>query len=124
MLLFEKIDMFLLGEAKSGIKLTPLALSMIKSVKGWTREQLDALVSDITPKIKDNNIYEITFDRSDKGEKTALLIYRKSDDVVKRKITPDVHQEYKSTVSGFLKGTDLKISGESKVADWLAFKVG
>jgi len=123
MLLFEKIDMFLLGEAKAGIKLTPLAASMIKKIKGRTKEEIDALVAEITPKIKDGNMYQISFDRFDKGEKTPLVIYRQGNDVIKNKITPEVHQEYKGTVAEFLKGTDLKITGETKSSDWLAFKV-
>jgi len=123
MLLFEKIDMFLLGEAKAGIKLTPLAASMIKKIKGRTKEEIDALIAEITPKIKDDNMYQISFDRFDKSEKTPLVIYRQGNDVIKSKITPEVHQEYKATVAGFLKGTDLKITGETKSSDWLAFKV-
>jgi hypothetical protein len=123
MLLFEKIDMFLLGEAKEGIKLTPLASSMVKKLKGRTKEEIDAIVSEITPKVKDGKMYEISFDRTDKGDKIPLIIYRKGNDVIKRTITPEVHKEYRGTVETFLKGTGLKITGEVKSADWLAFKV-
>ena len=123
MLLSEKIDMFLLGEAKSGIKLTPLAVSMIKKLKGRTKEEIDALVAHINPKVNDGNMYQISFDRFDKSEKTPLLIFRQGNDVIKSKISPETHQQYKTEVANFLKGTDFKITGEEKSADWLAFRV-
>ena len=123
MLLFEKIDMFLLGEAKAGIKLTPLAASMLKKLKGLTKEEVDTLIAHISQKLKDGQVYEMSFDRFDNGDKTPIIIYRKGNDVIKSKITPEVHQEYKSEVTDFLKGTDFKITGETKSADWLAFKV-
>lgn len=123
MLLFEKIDLFLLGEAKAGIKLTPLAISMVKKLTGRTKEEIDALVAHINPKVNDGKMYQISFDRYDKSDKTPLVIYRQGNDVVKKSISPEVHKEYKDTVMGFLKGTGFKITGETKSSDWLAFKV-
>jgi RNA binding exosome subunit len=123
MLLMEKIDMFLLAEAKSGLELTPLAKSMLKSLKGRTKEEIDALVAEISPRVKDGKKYELSFDRFDKGDKIPLVINRRGDDVIKNKITPEVRKEYKETVVDLLKGTGLKITGETKTSDWLAFKV-
>jgi RNA binding exosome subunit len=123
MLLMEKIDMFLMGEAKSGVELTPLAKSMFKMIKGWTKEEVESLVKQISSKVKDGKKYEISFDRYDKGDKTPLIINRRGDDVIKNKITPEVRKEYKESIIDLLKGTGLKITGETKVSDWLAFKV-
>lgn len=123
MLLFEKIDMFLLGEAKSGISITPLGLSLLKKLKGITKEDVEKFVSHVNSKVKDGNMYQISFDTRDTGDKTPMIIYRRGDDVIKSKITPEVYKEYKETVEDFLKGTGFKIVDEIKSSDWLAFKV-
>lgn len=122
-MLLEKIDMFLLAEAKSGAKLTPLGASVVNKLKGISKEDVDKLVAHINSKVNDGKMYEISFDIRDRGDKTPIIINRRGDDVIKNKITPEVHKEYREAVEDFLKGTGFKIVGELKSADWLAFKV-
>lgn len=122
--LLEKIDTFLISEAKSGIDLSPLAKSEIgRYAKGWDKDSVKSLVDTINKRITDGMKYEISFVKKDQSEKTPLMIYRKDSDVIKRNITPENLKAYKKAVEEFLKGTGLKIVGEVKVADWLGFKV-
>lgn len=122
MQLFEKIDMFLLSEAKTGVSLSVLAKSSTHKLKGWDKEEIESVVNKMSANVKDDKKYEIAFMWFDKkSEVTPLMIYRKDDDVIKRNLDATKKQEYKKDVESVIKGTGLKVSGETKQADWVAF---
>ena len=128
--LFDKIDMFLMSEAATGVSLSVLAKSELPKVKGWDKASIDQVVNKMTANVKDDKKYEIAFikkfdkknyPQSELVDKIPLVIYRKDDDVVKSKITNDAKTQYKKDVEGVIKGTGMKITGEMKMADWVAF---
>lgn len=127
--LFDKIDMFLMSEATTGVSLSVLAKSELPKVKGWDKASIDQVVSKMTANVKDDKKYEIAFIKkfdkknypTEEDAKVPLVIYRKDDDVIKSKITNDVKTQYKKDVEGVIKGTGMKITGEMKMADWVAF---
>jgi C-terminal processing protease CtpA/Prc len=115
--------MFLLSEAKSGAKMTPLMKSLVPRQESWTKEEINALVDKIA-KNANGKMYELNFAKSDSAlAKTPLTIYRRGDDVIKRNMKPEDLKEYKKEIEAVLKGTGMKIIADWKSADWASFKI-
>lgn len=116
MSIIDKIDMFLLSEG--AVRLTAYAKSAIRLQDDWTKEELDKIVGIVGKNNTDKFTYEITFN---KGKNKDLVIYRRHDSVIKRNMKPEDIDTYKKDVESLLKGTGMKIVGNSNAADWMSF---
>ena len=111
-----RIEEMLLGEA--AVKLTPLGKSVIPHQDAWTKEEIDSVISKMDTNAGDKMKYEVSLDR--KANKKTLTIYRRSDDLVKRKMDKEGIEAFKQEVTGLIKGTGLKVVGDGKSADWVS----
>lgn len=113
MRLDEKLDLFLMSEAVS-VKLTPYAKSYIRLQDVWTKDELDTIVTKLAKNAGDKK-YEVTF-----GKDGSLAIYRRGDDVVLRKMSPEDKKNLKAEITNLVKGSGLKVTGDAKSADWMS----
>lgn len=117
-----------MNEAAASVKLTPYAKSYIRLQNTWTKEELDKVVDDISKNVKNNMKYEINFHGKaskskssfEDGKKQTLSIYRRGDDVILKNMDASAKKDFKKEIQDLLKGTDMKVVGDSKSADWMA----
>lgn len=112
--LLDKLSMYLIGEAVA-VKMTPYGKSYIKLQDKYTKEELDQLVDKMASKAGDYK-YEVSFGKG--SDRDKLVIYRKSQ--IKRGMSPDETKAFRQEITNLIKGTGLRVVGDTKSADWAA----
>lgn len=110
-----KLDMFLMTEA-AVVKMTPYGKSYVKLQTIFSQEELDTILSKMESNAQDKMKYEVSFGKT--KDKDKLIIYRKG--LIKKSMSPEDTKAFRQEMTGVLKGTGLKIVGDTKSADWAA----